>query len=45
MEGFFGILKAEMFYGKTFDTMENLISTINNYIRFYNEERYQKRLR
>ena len=45
MGGFFGTLKAEMFYGKTFDTMEDLISMSNNYIRFYNEGRYQKRLR
>ncbi|KEI08433.1 hypothetical protein Z958_13115, partial [Clostridium novyi B str. NCTC 9691] len=39
MEGFFGTLKTEMFYGKTFSSMEELIEKIKKYIRFYNEER------
>lgn len=45
MEGFFGILKSEMFYGKTYKSMKDLIEKITAYIRFYNEERLQKRLR
>ncbi len=45
MEGFFGILKSEMFYGKQFLTMDELIEKIHDYIRFYNEERLQKRLK
>ena len=44
MEGFFGTLKAEMFYGKKFKTLEELSNKIVEYIKFYNEERFQKRL-
>lgn len=44
MEGFFGILKSEMFYGKKFESMTDLINKINAYIKFYNEERFQARL-
>lgn len=45
MEGFFGILKSEMFYGKTFKSMDKLIERIKEYIKFYNERRFQKRLK
>lgn len=45
MEGFFGILKSEMFYGKRFKTFDDLKERIVEYIEFYNEKRYQKRLR
>jgi putative transposase len=44
MEGFFGIIKTEMFYGKTFKTLEELRERIIEYIKFYNEARFQKRL-
>ena len=44
MEGFFGILKSEMFYGKRFESLEELIDKITEYIKFYNEARFQKRL-
>lgn len=44
MEGFFGTLKTEMFYGKRFKTLEELRAKIVEYIKFYNEERFQKRL-
>lgn len=44
MEGFFGILKTEMFYGKEFQSFEELIEKIVKYIKFYNEKRFQKRL-
>lgn len=43
MEGFLGTLKVEMFYGKTFKTLEGLREKIVNYM-FYNEKRFQKRL-
>ena len=36
MEGFFGIIKTEMFYGKTFKTLEELRERIIEYIKFYN---------
>lgn len=44
MEGFFGVLKTEMFYGKRFQTLEELKDKIVEYIEFYNERRFQKRL-
>lgn len=45
MECFFGILKTEMFYGKKFNSLEELKSKIISYIKFYNEKRFQKKLR
>jgi transposase InsO family protein len=44
MEGFFGTLKTEMFYGKTYKTLEELRNKIDQYIKFYNENRFQKNL-
>lgn len=44
MEGFFGTLKTEMFYGKKFKTLEELRAKIVEYIKFYNEKRFQKNL-
>ena len=44
MEGWWGILKSEMYYLKKFTSRESLISAIENYIHFYNTRRYQKRL-
>lgn len=45
MEGFFGILKCEMFYDKKFESLEELRGKIVKHIKFYNEERFQKRLK
>ena len=44
MEGWWGILKSEMYYLKTFTSRDSLVSAIENYIHFYNTRRYQKRL-
>ena len=44
MEGFWGILKRECYYGHTFTSREQLISTIESYIDYYNNRRYQHRL-
>lgn len=44
MEGFFGILKSEMFYDKKFKSFEELKEKIVEYITFYNERRFQKKL-
>jgi putative transposase len=44
MESFFGKLKSEMFYGKRFNSMEELIKKIRHYIHFYNEQRFQEGL-
>jgi len=40
-EGFFGRLKNEMFYGKTWIgvSIEHFIEQLNNYIEWYNEKR------
>ena len=44
MEGWWGILKSEMYYLKKFTSRESLVAAIENYIHFYNTRRYQKRL-
>ena len=44
MEGFWGILKSEMYYLRKFTDEQELISAIEHYIYFYNTKRYQKRL-
>lgn len=44
MEGFFGTLKSEMFYGKKFQSLGELRIKIIEYIKFYNYERFQKKL-
>lgn len=44
MEGFWGIIKCEMYYLKKFHSYEELIDCINNYMEFYNFRRLQKRL-
>ncbi len=45
MEGFFGIIKSEMFYLKKYDCLDDLKNDIDEYIRFYNNDRYQKNLK
>ena len=45
MEGFWGILKSEMYYLRKFSSEQTLTSAIEEYIHFYNTRRYQKRLR
>ena len=44
MEGWWGIIKSEMYYLKKFTNREALVSAIEDYIHFYNTCRYQKRL-
>lgn len=44
MEGFWGTLKSEMYYLHKFNDYESLIIAIKNYIEFYNNKRYQKKL-
>lgn len=44
MEGFWGILKSEMYYLHKFSDYESLKKAIEEYIEYYNNERYQKRL-
>ena len=44
MEGYWGILKSEMYYLRKFTDREELIKAIENYIHFYNTKRYQFKL-
>lgn len=44
MEGFWGILKSEMYYLNKFNSFEELKIAIDDYIKFYNEVRIQKKL-
>ena len=44
MEGFWGILKSEMYYLKKFSSKEELTKAIADYIDYYNNKRYQLKL-
>lgn len=44
MEAFWGTLKSEMYYLKTFHSYEELKQGVIEYIEYYNGSRYQKRL-
>ena len=44
MEGFWGILKRERYYGKRFTDRESLVRMIEEYIDYYNSKRLQRNL-
>lgn len=44
MEGFCGLIKREFYYGKKFTSREDLVQAITDYIDYYNNRRYQRRL-
>ena len=44
MEGFWGILKREVYYGCKFTNKSDLVSMIDSYIAYYNSERLQRNL-
>ena len=44
MEGFWGIIKRERYYGKRFTDRESLIEMIEEYISYYNNKRLQRNL-
>lgn len=44
MEGFWGILKREKYYGRRFTSKGKLISAIESYIAYYNKGRIQRNL-
>ncbi|MBP1916370.1 transposase InsO family protein [Lederbergia galactosidilyticus] len=44
MESFWGTLKCEKYYLQKYETFEELSKAIEEYISFYNYNRYQKRL-
>ena len=45
IEGFWGIIKSEMYYLRKFNNFDELKLAIDNYIEFYNNRRFQKRLK
>ncbi|NBI12995.1 IS3 family transposase, partial [[Haemophilus] felis] len=45
MESFFGRLKTECFHGKSFNSINELEQAIKDYVRYYNEERIQLKLK
>lgn len=44
MEGFWGILKRERYYGKRFTSREEIVQMIRSYISYYNNRRVQRNL-
>ena len=44
MEGFWGILKRETYYGRRFTSKEAIVGMITEYIHYYNSERIQRNL-
>ncbi len=44
MEGFWGILKRERYYGRRFTSKQELINMIKSYIHYYNTQRVQRNL-
>lgn len=44
MEAFWGMLKSEMYYLKKFNSFEELEAAVIDYVDYYNNHRYQKRL-
>ena len=44
MEAFWGMLKSEMYYLRKFNSFNELETTVIDYIDYYNNHRYQKRL-
>ena len=44
MENFFGLLKQEMYYGVVYYSYEELKSAIEQYIKYYNEQRIKEKL-
>lgn len=44
MEGFWGIIKRERYYGTRFTSRESVVEMIENYIKYYNNRRLQRNL-
>ena len=44
MENFFGIMKQEIYYGVAYYSYEELKIAIENYIKYYNEQRIKEKL-
>jgi len=44
MEGFWGIIKRERYYGRRFTDRKTLVTMIEDYIEYYNTRRLQRNL-
>lgn len=44
METFFGILKQEIYYGKTYHSYQELADAIIQFIEYYNVDRIKEKL-
>ena len=44
MEGFWGMIKREKYYSKKFTSRTELVAMIENYMDYYNNGRYQRKL-
>ena len=45
MENFFGRLKVEMYYGEKFESVDDFINQLDQYIYYYNNERISLKLK
>ena len=45
MENFFGRLEVEMFYGEHFETVDEFLNCLKEYIHYYNNERIVSKLK
>ena len=45
IENFFGRMKCEMYYGYTYESVEELMESIDNYIYYYNNKRIKLKLK
>lgn len=44
IENFFGLLKQEIYYGKTYHSFDTLKNSIENWIYYYNNNRIKMKL-
>ena len=44
MESFFGLLKTECFYGLGFNSREEIVDAVRDYLDYYNHRRIQLKL-
>ena len=44
MENFFGLLKSELLYLQKFDSLNHFLMELEDYLRYYNEERIKEKL-
>ena len=45
MKSFFGRLKTECFYGREFNSREETVDAVRNYLDYYNHRRIQLKLK